>query len=255
MFVPWLEGRTAWELFSLLHVLLALVALTAVALPLIKATAPDSPLRVSIGTVLSRAGLVALTITATFLIEGADRNVGIFLAVLAAAGILCGGMTTPDEAAEGTRGRRRERERPRRAYSSEEFEEPPPGMEDWRPGARSWGPEEFEEEPASTRAGGRSSERREPGGVLAAGAPPARPPLLLPAPSGALLALVLRVLGGAENDRRADRARHEQDRDGDHHALAAAPAREAVELDAERGDDHRPRRERDPEDVVERHGA
>src|SRR5829696_8146981 len=109
MFVPWLEGRTAWELFSLLHVLLALVALTAVALPLIKATAPDSPLRVSIGTVLSRAGLVALTITATFLIEGADRNVGIFLAVLAAAGILCGGMTTPDEAAEGTRGRRRER--------------------------------------------------------------------------------------------------------------------------------------------------
>jgi len=163
MFVPWLEGRTAWELFSLLHVLLALVALTAVALPLIKATAPDSPLRVSIGTVLSRAGLVALTITATFLIEGADRNVGIFLAVLAAAGILYGGMTTPDEAAEGTRGRRRERERPRREYSSEEFEEPPPGMEDWRPGARSWGPEEFEEEPASARAGGGSPARRERG--------------------------------------------------------------------------------------------
>jgi hypothetical protein len=144
MFVSWLEGRTAWELFSLLDVLLAIVALIAVALPLIKATAPDSPLRVSIGSVLSRAGLVALTITATFLIEGADRNVGIFLAVLASAGILYGGMTTPEDGAPRSGGRRRG-ERSRRAYSSDDFEEPPPGMEEWRGGGRSWADEGLEE--------------------------------------------------------------------------------------------------------------
>src|SRR5829696_4052967 len=168
MFVPWLEGRTAWELFSLLHVLLALVALTAVALPLIKATAPDSPLRVSIGTVLARAGLVALTITATFLIEGADRNVGIFLAVLASAGILYGGMTTPDELADRA-ARRRRSSRERRSYAAEDFEEPPPGMEDWRPGARSWG-EGFDDEPISS---GTDTGRREAYGPEEELGPPA----------------------------------------------------------------------------------
>jgi hypothetical protein len=145
MFVPWLEGRTAWQYFSLVDVLLALIALLAVALPLLKATGSAPAVRTSTATALSRAGLVALAITATFLVEGTPRNVGIFLAVLASAGILYGGMTTPEEGGERAP-RRRRGERPRRAYTTEDFEEPPPGMDegDWRPSARSWGAEDFE---------------------------------------------------------------------------------------------------------------
>jgi hypothetical protein len=143
MFVAWLEGSSAWELFSLTDVLLALVALIAVALPLVKAVGSEPPLRVSTGTVLARAGLVALTITAVFLIEARDRDLGIFLAVLASAGILYGGMSSSERAGAGTRG---SRERPRRSYRSTDFEEPPPGMEDWRAGGRSGGDEGFEEE-------------------------------------------------------------------------------------------------------------
>ncbi|HYZ70060.1 MAG TPA: hypothetical protein VE528_00230 [Thermoleophilaceae bacterium] len=142
-FVAWLEGSNAWELFSLTDVLLSLLALIAVALPLVKAVGSEPPLRVSTGTVLARAGLVALTITAVFLIEARDRDPGIFLAVLASAGILYGGMSSSEPAGGGAR---RSRERPRRSYSSTDFEEPPPGMEDWRAGDRSWGDEGFEDE-------------------------------------------------------------------------------------------------------------
>jgi hypothetical protein len=145
LFVSWLEGRTAWELFSLIDVLLAMIALLAVLLPLLKATGSDPPLRVSTGAVLSRAGLVALTITATFLIEGQERDVGIFLAVLASLALLYGGVTTRDEVGE----RRARRERPRRSFTAEDLEHPPPGMESWR--ARSWATDEFEEEPSPRR--------------------------------------------------------------------------------------------------------
>src|SRR3712207_5305069 len=95
-FVAWLEGSNAWELFSLTDVLLSLVALIAVALPLVKAVGSEPPLRVPTGTVLARAGLVALTITAVFLIEARDRDPGIFLAVLASVGILYGGMSSSE---------------------------------------------------------------------------------------------------------------------------------------------------------------
>jgi hypothetical protein len=154
LFVSWLEGRTGWELFSLIDVLLALIALIAVALPLVKATGAEPPLRVSTGAILARAGLVALTITATFLIEGQEREVGIFLAVLASLALLYGGATTRDEVG----GRAARRERTRRPYAAEDLEAPPPGMESWR--SRSWASEDFDEgrsAPAGPRGGGRAS--------------------------------------------------------------------------------------------------
>jgi len=182
LFVPWLEGRNAWKLFSWVDILLALLALIAVALPLLKAVGSEPAFRAPVGTILSRVGLIALTITAIFVIEGADRNITILLPLLATVGILYGGMTTPDEAAghgrargrrEGTRGRG---EAARRSYSSRDFEEPPPGMEDWRTGGRTWS-SDFEEEPgASTRGGARDARVGEPGGRLGdeEGFPPER---------------------------------------------------------------------------------
>ncbi len=144
LFFSWLENRNAWELFSITHVLLALLALAALALPLARAVGSGPRSGASMPAILTRIGIVTLTITAVFLLEGEDRHVGIFLAVLASAGILYGGITTPGaEASRGGRGRERprrgerERGRPRRPLATEDFEQPPPGMESRRGGERS----------------------------------------------------------------------------------------------------------------------
>jgi len=130
LFVSWLEALTAWQLFDIVDVLLALLALVAVALPLAKAAGAELPIRPSNKAILTRIGVVVLTVTVAFFLEGADRGVGIFLSVLAAAGILYGAVTMPGEEAPP---RRRDRSRP--ARTSRDFEERPPGMESWRDSA------------------------------------------------------------------------------------------------------------------------
>ena len=127
LFLSWLEGLTAWQLFDIVDVLLALLALVAVALPLAKAAGAELPIRPSNKAILTRIGVVVLTVTVAFFLEGADRGVGIFLSVLAAAGILYGAVTTPGEQAPPRR-----RDRTRRPRAHDDFEEPPPGMESWR---------------------------------------------------------------------------------------------------------------------------
>ena len=140
LFVSWLEALTAWQLFDIVDVLLALLALVAVALPLAKAAGAELPIRPSNKAILTRIGVVVLTVTVAFFLEGADRGVGIFLSVLAAAGILYGAVTMPGEEAPP---RRRDRSRP--ARTSRDFEERPPGMESWRDSAHDEeGPENSE---------------------------------------------------------------------------------------------------------------
>ncbi len=131
LFASWLENKNAWELFSILHVLIALLALAALALSLARAMGREPGSRASTRAILTRIGIVTLTITATFVLEGEDREPGIFLAMLASAGILYGGITTPGVEAPRRgreRPRQRPRERPRRPLATEEFEHPPPGM-------------------------------------------------------------------------------------------------------------------------------
>lgn len=151
LFASWLENQSAWELFDIVDVLLAVLALAAVALPLAKAMGREPGSRASMPAILTRIGIVTLTITATFLIEGENLEVGIFLAVLASAGILYGGVTTPgvEAARRGReRPRQRARERPRRPLATEESEQPPPAMESRRGAETAVGG--AEQEPAST---------------------------------------------------------------------------------------------------------
>ena len=123
LFASWLENENAWQLFDIVDVLLVVLALAAVVLPVAKAMGREPGSRASTPAMLTRIGIVTLTITATFLIEGENLELGIFLAVLASAGILYGGLTTPRAEAA-----RRARERPRRPLATEQFEQPPPGM-------------------------------------------------------------------------------------------------------------------------------
>lgn len=137
LFASWLEDANAWELFDIVDVLLLLLALAAVALPLAKATGREPGSAAAMPAILTRIGIVTLTITATFLIEGENLEAGIFLAVLASAGILYGGITTPGVEAPRRgreRPRQRAREHPRRPSPTEEFEQPPPGTERRRGG-------------------------------------------------------------------------------------------------------------------------
>ena len=131
LFLSWLEALTAWQLFDIVDVLLALLALVAVVLPLAKATGAALPIRPSNKAILTRVGVIVLTVTVAFFLEGADRGFGIFLAVLAAAGMLYGALTMPGDEAPSRR-----RERARRPLVEEDYEEPPPGMESWRATAR-----------------------------------------------------------------------------------------------------------------------
>ena len=147
LFVSWLEGLTAWELFDIVDVLLALLAIAAVALPLARAAGAELPIKPSNKSIMTRIGVVILTVTVAFLLEGADRGVGIFLSALAAVGILYGAITMPEEGAASPRRRRDRTRRP----PDEDFEQPPPGMESWREGAH-YGDEE--PPPATGRPGG-----------------------------------------------------------------------------------------------------
>jgi len=155
LFASWLEGSSAWQLFGTLDYLLALLALAALALPLAKATGREPGSPASMPAILTRIGIVTLTITATFLIEGEDREVAIFFAVLASTGILYGGITTPGVEAPRRgreRPRQRARERPRRPPATEEFEQPPPGMESRRGRESATGGDEQEPAPTTRTA-------------------------------------------------------------------------------------------------------
>lgn len=138
LFLDWFEERSAWELFAVVHVLLALLAFSAVALPVARAAGTRLPAPSSPRSPLAQVGVVALTITLAFVLEGSEPGAGIWLCILAALGILSGGLLTPRQ--EG-RPRRRERRQTRAA-------------EDRRPPPRPEGPPESDERPPpETRTG------------------------------------------------------------------------------------------------------
>lgn len=158
LFLSWLESLSAWELFDIVDVLLALLALAALAIPLAKAAGTELPIRPTNKALLTRIAVVVLTVTVAFFLEGADRGLGIFLALLAAIGMLYGAITMPGEDAPPRR-----RDRTRRPPADREFEQPPPGMESWRAGQR-YGDEPAEEQeagaPRGTSAGAGTPETR-----------------------------------------------------------------------------------------------
>ena len=112
LFFDWFEERSAWELFAVVHVLLALLAFSAVALPVARAAGTRLPRPSAPRSVLAQVGAVALTIALAFLLEGSEPGTGIWLCILAALGILYGGLVTPSQE---TRPRRRERPQARGA--------------------------------------------------------------------------------------------------------------------------------------------
>jgi hypothetical protein len=98
LFFNWFGPLSAWESFDVVDLVLAVLALWAIAIAGAKAAGMHLPGGDSSGTALARTGLVATSITLTFVLEGDQRKVGLWLAFVASIGILYGGWRAMHEA-------------------------------------------------------------------------------------------------------------------------------------------------------------
>jgi hypothetical protein len=97
LFFHWFAGLSAWRVFDVVDLLLAAIAIVAVAVA--GTTAMGNRLfGESAGLILLLLGTVASSITLTFVLEGNNRQVGLWLSFFAALGLLYGGWRTMTEA-------------------------------------------------------------------------------------------------------------------------------------------------------------
>lgn len=97
LFFHWFAGGSAWQYFDIIDVLLAVIALTAVTVAGTKAMG-NRLFGENAGLVLGFLGTIAFSITLTFVLEGNDRKVGLWLSFFAAIGLLYGGWRVMHEA-------------------------------------------------------------------------------------------------------------------------------------------------------------
>lgn len=106
------DSASAWQAFSFIDILLFLVAVTAIALVVARATGNLPDLPQPPGLIVAAAGALAVVLILFRLlvvpdggidVEGVDfsRKIGVFLGLLAAAGITFGGWTAMNERASG----------------------------------------------------------------------------------------------------------------------------------------------------------
>lgn len=98
LLLDWFGTLTAWQAFDLVDFILTLIALSAIAIALGAAAGADLGLP---RAAIAGLGAVALVIALTFLFEGEDRGIGLFLGLLAAIGLTYGGLRAMNEASSG----------------------------------------------------------------------------------------------------------------------------------------------------------
>ena len=108
LFLAWYRDTTGWEAFSVIDVVLALLALTAISVPIVTAThrVPAVPLALeSLVALFGLLGLLLVVVRVLNLPGDADgREVGLWLALVAALGIVVGtlvGMRDERRSPEG----------------------------------------------------------------------------------------------------------------------------------------------------------
>jgi hypothetical protein len=96
LFLAWLSGGgsslSAWETFSGIDIVLAVLALTSAAIAIAAVMGATLPVPWLGPQRLRWLGLIALTIVLTFVIEADNLGFGAFIAVIAAAAVLLGGI-------------------------------------------------------------------------------------------------------------------------------------------------------------------
>lgn len=92
LFIDWLGPLNAWQLLDFMDIVLAVIGLGVAAI--VAARAAGRAVNLPGGPAASAlAGFSAFWITITILIEGDERKIGMWLALLAAIGITYGGLT------------------------------------------------------------------------------------------------------------------------------------------------------------------
>jgi len=92
LFLSWFGEISAWEGFDFTDILLAAIALLAVAVGASIATGNALNVPGGPGGALSTAGLLAFGMVATWVFEGEERKIGLFLALIGAIAIIVGAM-------------------------------------------------------------------------------------------------------------------------------------------------------------------
>lgn len=94
LFLNWFGGQSAWQLYNLVDIWLALIAIAAIVIAL--APAANAELGVPTG-VSALLGATALVILLGYLFEFGDRGIGLLFGLLAALGITFGGLTAMNQ--------------------------------------------------------------------------------------------------------------------------------------------------------------
>ena len=91
LFLDWIAGTSAWQIFDVMDFVLALCALVPVALVGARLAGRGVRLPVDEGRLVVILGIVATTITWTFVLESDRLEFGIFLSLLSALALIYGG--------------------------------------------------------------------------------------------------------------------------------------------------------------------
>lgn len=97
LFFHWFAGASAWQVFDVIDVLLAVIGLLALGVAVLEALGNPVFGR-NAGLFLAFTGTVASSVTLTFVLEGNNRRLGLWLAFIAALGVTYGGWRTMNEA-------------------------------------------------------------------------------------------------------------------------------------------------------------
>jgi hypothetical protein len=91
LFMDWFEGVSAWQIFDVTDVVLALIALIVIGIGGMLATGNTANLPAAPSGIVTTSGVIAFSMVATFVLEGEEKKFGIFLALIATIAIIVGG--------------------------------------------------------------------------------------------------------------------------------------------------------------------
>jgi hypothetical protein len=105
LFLSWILNASFWELYDIVDVLFALMALLAIAVGVSTYTGNAINVPGGAGSAVYTAGLITFSITAFHLLEGEERKIGIFIALIGTIGMIVGGLQLGRAAPAPTRAR------------------------------------------------------------------------------------------------------------------------------------------------------
>jgi hypothetical protein len=97
LFIDWFGPFSAWEVFDVVDIIITLAAFLVFAVVAARALGTVVRLPTHPARFITWIGVIVLVLVLAFLFEGDDREIGIFLSLFAAIGIVVGGLMASGE--------------------------------------------------------------------------------------------------------------------------------------------------------------